>query len=473
MTAFFDSSGDFIEFESREAERKHNIAQAAADLVTVDHRTAKKDCDRLIKWISHEHSRLLRLKNISFEGLEELETELRDQGLKIRHDWFGDENFAVFLRMGSIIHECPGPWLHMQLGRLNEALQSAAQGKYRLLPDGRLDLKLSFPKDIVRPPFPRVVLETAYSQTSEHVMDKALAYLANFESHIHAVIVVDMKYPVTAAKDFWAEISVWTRVETGNIDNDFPYEISRHVKHRTNTATRPKSEKIKHSMAVISEDLAKQSGASESLPDIKPEEMEQNEQPYQQEHEWQAGSQRQIETQLAEALGVGERSITQVSSPISSSATAVTGDDTKVPDESQPNMDHKHPKSEYRIVRRYGPVGLIKEENAEYGAEVISKPPPELVLDVYDFLRTCPRHYDEPLPDDQIRLPLDGLQRTIEEALARMRLGSSNQKRDRDDSDHTETSDSSDSPGLIAPPRRTRPPGIGLGTGSKRARNAY
>jgi hypothetical protein len=68
----------------------------------------------------------------------------------------------------------------------------------------------------VKPDFARVVMEVAYSQTLESVMDKGVEYLHKSNGDIRAVIVCNLSYPVTQEKNFVAEIDVWIRMPTGD-----------------------------------------------------------------------------------------------------------------------------------------------------------------------------------------------------------------------------------------------------------------
>lgn len=86
--------------------------------------------------------------------------------------------------------------------------------------DNRIDVNVHFRHqdkvDTYCVPQPRVVLETAYSQPVAEVEKKAWEYLWAGDRHTHAVIVVDMSYPVEKEKTFVARIAVWTRPDTNN-----------------------------------------------------------------------------------------------------------------------------------------------------------------------------------------------------------------------------------------------------------------
>ncbi|KAG8709215.1 hypothetical protein FRC08_018476 [Ceratobasidium sp. 394] len=99
-------------------------------------------------------------------------------------------------------------------------------------PSNRLDLDLDFGGDNHIPIlYPRVVLETGYSETRDWVLKKAWNYLFHSEKHVHAVIVCETANQVSGQEDFWASISVWKRAETGDVDEDWPFEAIEDVDH--------------------------------------------------------------------------------------------------------------------------------------------------------------------------------------------------------------------------------------------------
>ncbi|KAG8731838.1 hypothetical protein FRC10_001431 [Ceratobasidium sp. 414] len=238
----------------------------------VEHTTLDADLEAVQVWVQEARTRSLKLRNISLEQARDLETKLRRAGRKVRqgrvptrsdllftvstrYDWSASDRTAVF-RMPTMIHNCPGTWLSMCVPQLQEALRKVARcGEPVLLghgdsnvkvgsgaeakamqPDGGIDVVLYFrdsgEERRYHPPYPRIVLETCYSQPVREAEDKAWHYLWNSDGHTQAVIIVDMSYPVRREKDFKASLAVWTRQETGDDDLDYPCEEIGGFKHR-------------------------------------------------------------------------------------------------------------------------------------------------------------------------------------------------------------------------------------------------
>jgi hypothetical protein len=89
----------------------------------------------------------------------------------------------------------------------------------KLQPDNRIDVNIHFQHgdavDTYCVPQPRVVLEAAFSQNLLAAEGKAWEYLCAGDGHTHAVIIVDMTYPVSQEKTFVAKIAVWSRADAG------------------------------------------------------------------------------------------------------------------------------------------------------------------------------------------------------------------------------------------------------------------
>jgi hypothetical protein len=131
------------------------------------------------------------------------------------------------------LHNVPGAWLTLCVPEVERTLQESArcgtpflivQGdgrvslageKSKLQPDNRIDVNVHFEdgedKKTYCVPQPRIVLETAFSQHRQAAKDKAWGYLCAGDDHTHAVIIVDLSYPVTLEKNFVAEVAVWVR----------------------------------------------------------------------------------------------------------------------------------------------------------------------------------------------------------------------------------------------------------------------
>lgn len=149
-----------------------------------------------------------------------------------RYDWCSNTRVAV-LRMPLAIHEVPFNWWAQEvLPILRNQLEAAAVcnrweprnggsptcitgGGLRLEPDLSLWVTKANAPRIVSGELPRVVIEVAVSQTVESVMKKTWDWLHSGKLDVHAVVVCKLSYPVSANKDFKAEIGVWVRERTG------------------------------------------------------------------------------------------------------------------------------------------------------------------------------------------------------------------------------------------------------------------
>jgi hypothetical protein len=136
------------------------------------------------------------------------------------------------------IHEIPACWLGSLIQDLSRRLEAVVpcgtpelrcEGTgnvkwkgFAKQPDQSIILRWRFPHDkIYTPRYPRVVMETAYSQSLKSAMDSAVEYLYKTEGEVHAVIVCDLAYPIKKDTRFSAEISVWIREPTG-VDGEHP-----------------------------------------------------------------------------------------------------------------------------------------------------------------------------------------------------------------------------------------------------------
>ncbi|KAG9086496.1 hypothetical protein FRC06_003059 [Ceratobasidium sp. 370] len=379
MTTIFGISGQFLG-EEHDSTLKQPETLEVWTPTKAPHTTVEADTERIKDWLKEGAREPLHLCRVELEDVVKVETSLRAEGLKPRYDWYSNTKTAIF-RMPSEIHECPGEWLCDQAPWLTAQLRLASRcgeplvksggssgillpGVGRPCPDKRLNLFLDFGSKRVPIPYPRVVLETTYSQSAEQVLTKAWNYLFHSEKHIHAVIICDMSYGVSQKKDFWASISVWKREETGDIDEDWPLEATKHVVH-------------------------------EPLPQA----------PQQEEEE--------VPAEAPEEDQVGGE---PVPSPVSSSETFATGDTTRVelPDRWPGTLGGRT----LHIVRRSGPTCIVDERKGETSGIDAT-----LSLEVYDFLRICPQHGDQVVPNDDLHLGLNSLRDDILATLLFMREG--------------------------------------------------
>ncbi|KAG8699480.1 hypothetical protein FRC08_005285 [Ceratobasidium sp. 394] len=223
-----------------------SVCEDTAPVTTVKHTNLENDLAKVQRWLQDAPTRLLKLQNVSLEEATDLGVKLLESGYKVKYDWRASNLTAVF-RMPYQIHNCPTTWLSRCLPQLQEAVEAAARcgvpqlldhgdgfvkthdEAARLQPDNGIDVNLHFQNQggdsIYYVPLPRIILETAYSQSHADVLAKAWDYLWNSDKHhIHAVIITDMSYPITQKKKFKVRIAVWTRAETGQDDLDYPFE---------------------------------------------------------------------------------------------------------------------------------------------------------------------------------------------------------------------------------------------------------
>ncbi|KAG9079298.1 hypothetical protein FS749_008628 [Ceratobasidium sp. UAMH 11750] len=204
---------------------------------------------------------------------------------------------------------------------------------------------------------PRVVLEMTYSQSLSEAEDKAWEYLYGFDNHVHAVIICDMPRPIQPVKSFRARIAVWTRAKTGDDNLDYPFEETNEFPHEL----------------------------LEQVTQPPPPERKEN-------------------TELTEAQDGS-------SSEESPSLMAVSGETTPI-DIVTPQT-RAGPGNDTRRIETPGYVVILDTDVDAGFKPPKSKEPFELDLNVYHFLRYCPRHRHEWIPDDDLALPLAPLRSYI------------------------------------------------------------
>lgn len=132
--------------------------------------------------------------------------------------------------MVTYVHETPGSWLAKAATDITNRLEEAARcGRpyvysrgsstvdlpgMKLQSDMCLLLHTDFGKERKHPKYPRLVLETAYSQSLDDVKEKAWKWLHRSDRGIHAVLICNMKPRISLVRDFKADISVWVREPT-------------------------------------------------------------------------------------------------------------------------------------------------------------------------------------------------------------------------------------------------------------------
>ncbi|KAF8597003.1 hypothetical protein BDV93DRAFT_562738 [Ceratobasidium sp. AG-I] len=342
----------------------------------VKHTTEDQDLIALQSWLNTARTGLLKLQNISLEQVQALEIKLQKAGYKVRHVHI----IAVF-RMTTPLHNAPATWLTLCVPEVELAVQDSARcgkpfllvhgdgrvdiagGKSRLQPDNRIDVNVRFrhgdKEDRYCVPQPRVILETAFSQSLKNAQEKAWEYLCTGDSHTHAVIIVDMTYPVTQEKNFIAKIAVWSRSDTGKTDEDYPFEASEGYRHKLQAM---------------------------------PEDEQGEESP-----------------EVTDGLSpVGSGTLTQASEGT-----------TRV--EITPGMiSKKAPDGTVRAIETPGYI-VVLDETKEVHRDNPHPDGFALVLDIFHFLRRCPQHPNDIPRPSEVALPLDPLKYHLIEALARHR----------------------------------------------------
>ncbi|KAG8707438.1 hypothetical protein FRC08_000491 [Ceratobasidium sp. 394] len=300
--------------------------------------------------------------------------------LYTRFDWYSDSQIVVWRRRCPLLG-CATDWLAGQRQVLENELRKVARcgqpdltlfgaAEYPLedatvAPDQQLHVDLIFKERNLERRFffsnSRVVLETTYSQNIEYVEDKAWRYLHHSDGHCHVVIICDMTWPVT--QPFKAVISVWTKQQTGIIDEDYPLELMDGVDHAPLDHPLPAEEQLVAGLASFESPVPSPTLAAKSPNPTR------------------------VELGLRTKGGLGgER--------------------------------------EKKIVQRS--VHVLIDETADQETEPEDQSESrELALLVYDFLRVCPIHQDAAPLDDDLVLPLKELRSRIRRALKLLRQGPS------------------------------------------------
>ncbi|CUA77313.1 hypothetical protein RSOLAG22IIIB_06640 [Rhizoctonia solani] len=334
-------------------------------------------------WLDHGAPDRLRLEGIRFKEFERILQDLYSRGLKPRYDWDQKSRTAV-LKMPTNIHEKVGAFFAFEVTTLiNQFLEYLSICGYpSVAPTGSPSLPIGENGSTVCPDqglclrqrdadgqrvyvqdTPRVIVETAVSETRSHVMAKVLSCLHEIPG-LQAAVVCDMKNipPRTvhgakssskAARPFLAEIAVWTRKTVGPLDPDPCY-------HR------------------------------EELGDHK----------------------------LGDTVGF-TGSLVLDQSHINSSSP-VAGDGFNECAREYFREDPRYPHQLQSIIRRSEDWITIYNSGTPI---VRGEPEPELVFDVYDFLRPCSRFPQSYISDRKISIPLGDLRRELVLALqARQKL---------------------------------------------------
>ncbi|CAE6458138.1 unnamed protein product [Rhizoctonia solani] len=311
------------------------------------------------------------------KDFERILQDLHSRGLKLRYDWDQKSRTAV-LKMPTSIHERVGAFFGREgADFIDGGLERLSIcGNPFMAPIGSPDIPIGDNGSTVCPDQclclmqqdadgqevfvqddPRVIVETAVSETRSHVMAKVLSCLHEMRG-LQAAVVCDMKNipPRTfhgarssskVAQPFLAEIAVWTRKAVGPLDPDPCY-------HR------------------------------EELGDHK----------------------------LGDTVGFTGGLVLDQSHIYSSSP--VEGDGFNERAREYFRKDPKYPHELQSIVRR------SEEWITLYDASVPivrGEPEPELVFDVYDFLRPCSRFPHSYISDRKISVPLGVLRRRLVSAL--------------------------------------------------------
>ncbi|QRW09541.1 transmembrane protein [Ceratobasidium sp. AG-Ba] len=153
---------------------------------------------------------VLEIRELPAEDYSKLVEELEAQGFRLRLDW-DQETRILTIAMPYLVHEAPGEWLAGQVGWLNRELElicrcgtasvrSGGSATIKLLdgketqPDKCLLVSYTFtdsPEDDIeiQVPYPRLVLETANSQTLPAAKRKLARVLWFSDGHVHVGIL--------------------------------------------------------------------------------------------------------------------------------------------------------------------------------------------------------------------------------------------------------------------------------------------
>ncbi|KEP46370.1 hypothetical protein V565_202600, partial [Rhizoctonia solani 123E] len=203
---------------------------------------------------------LLRPQPGNVRGVEIVSRQLSYLGVKTRYDW----DTRSHTKAGGApteLHELPGVWfLRCAMPLINEKLsQTALCGRPSLVTKGSVGLRVggrmgegqkgvvpdeslylaqidSNGDEIQVQGAPRLIIETAGSESRRHVIEKVFEYFFEMIGVQTAVICDLTNVPPQAqstsdarpAKAFKAEIAVWTRKATGFVDLDYPLDRCYH-----------------------------------------------------------------------------------------------------------------------------------------------------------------------------------------------------------------------------------------------------
>ncbi|QRV85103.1 transmembrane protein [Ceratobasidium sp. AG-Ba] len=185
---------------------------------------------------------VLEIRELPAEDYSKLVEELEAQGFRLRLDW-DQETRILTIAMPYLVHEAPGEWLAGQVGWLNRELElicrcgtasvrSGGSATIKLLdgketqPDKCLLVSYTFtdsPEDDIeiQVPYPRLVLETANSQTLPAAKRKLARVLWFSDGHVHVGILCKLKSPVSLEKDFGPQLrfgrGMWTSRTQNNL----------------------------------------------------------------------------------------------------------------------------------------------------------------------------------------------------------------------------------------------------------------
>ncbi|QRV80740.1 transmembrane protein [Ceratobasidium sp. AG-Ba] len=227
------------------------------------HSSVEQDLEAVQTWLAAAAPEgVLEIRELPAEDYSKLVEELEAQGFRLRLDW-DQETRILTIAMPYLVHEAPGEWLAGQVGWLNRELElicrcgtasvrSGGSATIKLLdgketqPDKCLLVSYTFtdsPEDDIeiQVPYPRLVLETANSQTLPAAKRKLARVLWFSDGHVHVGILCKLKSPVSLEKDFWATIEIWTRdVDEQDTEQSLPYEIDL-IEHTCEPRSQPHS----------------------------------------------------------------------------------------------------------------------------------------------------------------------------------------------------------------------------------------
>ncbi|CAE7169826.1 unnamed protein product [Rhizoctonia solani] len=211
----------------------------------------------ILRWYDEDAPGLLHLRNVDFKEFGNTLNELWKEGMKPRFDWDRSTG-TVTIRSPSTFYEKAGVWVSGVLSdAINKKLEQVAIcGRPFVVPGGSSEVMVGHSPQVVmeyrsrvQPDqslyllqadkggkrvqvqrlAPRIVLENSGTESRQYAIEKAFKYLYETGGAVQAVIICHMtNMRLSTPKPFKAEMAVWRRKKTGDVDKDYPLEQCYH-----------------------------------------------------------------------------------------------------------------------------------------------------------------------------------------------------------------------------------------------------